>query len=497
MVTILSGTYAWIIFILTAIFMVLLSYGIWTRTKVSSAETFMVANRMVPWGMITASIAATELWAGSILASAEGVYNWGISGMWIYALPTGIAFSVFAFVGRRARYLVPNGITVGSWMRERYNSVTHVLFTLVALYIMFVFTMFQVIGGATLFSVLFDINYATAAAVIALVFTLYFLIAGLWSTLITAFIQYFVVVLILIIMVPYITIQLGGPGEIWRDFQANMPDPEMTNPFRTDAIWGYFLLTLGGWGVIATMSNYAWQRAYAVERGGVFRGLFWGGWAWVPLALASSTMGIAGVALGIEVEVGTDIFPSVVSQVVGTFGALWLAVALLFAIYSSGAAYLGGFSSLIMHDLYQAYFEKTRNERRDLMAVRGISVAYGVLIAVMVVALRRVSLLDFMLSTGVFISAAFFPIIAGLWWRRASSFGASLGIVGSVLVCLYLLLGTDVQLTWVYIASYVFSVSLTVLGSLIVKDDFDFEGLRARHLRLAEESRQRARAEHA
>ena len=44
------------------------------------------------------------------------------------------------------------------------------------------------------FSLVFDIDYTTAAVCIALVFTLYFLFAGMWSTLVTAFVQYFVVV---------------------------------------------------------------------------------------------------------------------------------------------------------------------------------------------------------------------------------------------------------------------------------------------------------------
>jgi urea-proton symporter len=479
---VMPGSWAWGIFAATAIAMFGASYWIWAKTRISTAQSFMVANRGVSWGLIAASIAATELWAGSMLASAEGVYIWGVSGIWIYALPTGIAFTVFGFVARRARYLVPAGITVGSWMRERYGSVTHVLFVLVALYIMFIFTMFQVIGGATLFTALFDIDYATASIAIAAVFTLYFLLAGLWSTLVTAFIQYFVVVSILIVLVPVITLSMGGPMAIWSDFQANWSGPEMGQLVRGDAVWGYFLQTLGGWGVIATMSNYAWQRAYAVEERFVLRAMVMGGWSWVPLALVSSTMGIAGIALGLELDVATDVFPTVVFEVTGVIGAVFFAVALLFAIYSSGSAYLGGFSSLILHDVYENYLERQHDERRNLKIIRYVSVAYGIGIAIAVVALQRVSLLELMLTTGVFISAAFFPIIFGLFWRRTSAFGASSGIVASVGFCLYLLLGTDVQLTWIYITSYVISLTVTIGFSLARPDDFDFEAMRQRYL---------------
>jgi len=188
----------------------------------------------------------------------------------------------------------------------------------------------------------------------------------------------------------------------------------------------------------------------------------------------------------------------VVSTVTGTWGAVWLALALLFAIYSSGAAYLGGFSSLIMHDLYQKYVEKrpenetvsakAARDKKELLYIRLISIAYGVGIAIVVVLLQKVSLLDTMLSTGVFISAAFFPIVAGLWWKRTSSLAATLGIVASVGICLYLMLWTDVELTWVYIASYAISVGVTVLVSLIKPDDYDYEALRERMSLAAEQA---------
>ena len=474
---VLPQLWGWGILGLTALLMFVMSYWIYTRTRVNDSESFLVASRGVSWGLIAASIAATELWAGSLLASAEGVFNWGLSGIWIYALPTGISFTVFALVARRARYLVPHGITVGSWVKERFGSSTHVIFILVALYIMFVFTMFQVIGGAILFSSMFGINYTTASIIIAVVFVGYYLIAGLWSSLVTSFIQYFVVVLILLGIVPWVYYTLGGPGAIFDMIAKNVTEPQQLNLFRSDAILNYFLMTLGGWGVIATMSNYAWQRAYAVEEKHVTKALLVGGWSWVPLALVSSTMGAVGIGLGLKLKLATDVFPAVVSAVLPVGASIFLAVALLFAIYSTGTAYIGGFTALVTSDLYQDYIKKTPG-LASLKFVRIVSVIFGLLVTVAVVSLQKVSLLQVMLTTGVFISAPFFPIVLGLYWKKTSMLGANIATVAALVVTTYLLLFSQAPLWLIYVLSYVISLSLVYIITMLKPDNFDFEKMR-------------------
>ncbi|HLS65424.1 MAG TPA: hypothetical protein VK029_00325, partial [Pseudogracilibacillus sp.] len=77
------GSWAWIIIIVTGILMFGSSWWIYTKSRVADAETFMVASRGVRWGLIAASVAATELWAGSLLGAAEGTYTWGLAGLWM------------------------------------------------------------------------------------------------------------------------------------------------------------------------------------------------------------------------------------------------------------------------------------------------------------------------------------------------------------------------------------------------------------------------------
>lgn len=477
--TVFPGSWAWAIIIVTGILMFGSSWWIYNRSKVSDGETFMVASRGVRWGLIAASVAATELWAGSLLGAAEGTYTWGLSGLWMYWLPTPISFTIFAFIAVRVRKLLPDGVTIGSFAHIRFGKAGHITFSLIALWIMALFTMLQIIGGAAFFSGIFDISYTTTSIVLAAVFLGFYLIAGLWSSLITSFIQYFVVVIILLGLVPYVYYKLGGAGAIYDMAVANLTktQPEKLNLFRLDAITGYFLVQLFSFGAIATLSNYAWQRAFAVEDTGVKKAFIWGGWSWAPLAMVSSLVGFVGLAIGLSLDYPTDVFPQVVADVLSTPFTIFLAISVLFAIYSTGGAYLGGMSSLVTSDFYEKYINQNATKKESLRFVRVSSVVIAIFILVATIMLQKVSLLTAILTVGGFVGAPFFPIVLGLWWRKTSTIAVVIAITVSVLLVSFFLL-TGIIPQWIaYLTCILVSLILTVVISLIKPDNFDFEEL--------------------
>lgn len=477
--TVFPASWAWTIIIISAVLMFGSSWWIYKRSKIKDAETFMVASRGVRWGLIAASIAATELWAGSLLGAAEGSYIWGLSGLWMYWLPTPIAFTVFAFIAIRVRKLLPEGVTIGSFAKMRFGTSGHIVFSLIALWIMALFTMLQIIGGAAFFSGIFEISYTTTAIVLAAVFLGFYLIAGLWSSLITSFIQYFVVVLILLGLVPIVFYQLGGPGAVYDMALTNLSnsEPEKMELFRWDAIAGYFLVQFFSFGAIATLSNYAWQRAFAVEKSGVKKAFIWGGWSWAPLAMVSSLVGFIGLAIGLSLDYSTDVFPQVIANVLSTPFAIFLAVAILFAIYSTGASYLGGMSSLVTSDIYEQYINKNATKEQSLRFVRLSSIVIAIIVLIATILLQKVSLLAATLTVGGFVGAPFFPIVLGLWWKKTSSVAVVTAItVSVVLVSFFLLTGIIPQ--WIaYLTCILLSLVLTVVISLIKPDNYDFDKL--------------------
>ncbi|MCL7749969.1 sodium:solute symporter family protein [Halalkalibacter alkaliphilus] len=467
----------------SGIFMILLAIWAKNQFSVNNTEAYMVAGRGVPAGIIAASIIATELWAGTIMASAEGVYTWGVAGIWMYALPTALSYTVFSYIAPRVRELVPKGMTIGGWIKTRFDSKAHIVFILVALYIMIVFALFQVVGGAIMLHSLFGVNYQMAAVLVATVFTLNVIIGGLWSSVIADYIQYIAVGLIVIFLVPWLIIEAGGPSQIYAGIQSLEIASQQLNLFRADAFLGYFAVTLGGWGVIATLSNSSWQRVFAVDKKGLRKALLFGGWGWVPIAISCSLVGLVGLSLNIEVANPSEIFPQVVQYLLPSGAIIFFATAVLLAVYSSGDTYLNGISSMITNDIYKGYVNKNVSDKQTLKIARITAVVVAVVIVLS--SLKQVSLLELMLSTGVMISAPFFPLVLSLWWRKTSSLAVTSAISLTVIVAATLLLFTSVPLYITYISSYILSLTVTVVVTLIKPDNFDFEALKKENAKSA------------
>ncbi|RSK49223.1 sodium:solute symporter family protein [Bacillus canaveralius] len=467
----------------SGICMVLLAFWAKNQFSVDNAEAYMVAGRGVPAGIIAASIIATELWAGTIMASAEGVYTWGVAGIWMYALPTGLSYTVFAFIGPRVRGLLPTGMTIGGWIKRRFDSKAHIIFTLVALYIMLVFALFQVVGGAIMLNSVFGMNYQISAILVASVFTLNVLIGGLWSSVVSDYIQYIAVGLIVIFLIPWLIVDAGGPQQIFAGLQSIEGSAQKLDLFRADAFLGYFAVTLGGWGVIATLSNSSWQRVFAVDEKKLRKALLFGGWGWVPIALCCSLVGLIGLSLNLEVTNPSEIFPQVVQYLLPSGAIIFFAIAVLLAVYSSGDTYLNGISSMITNDIYKEYINKDISDKQTLKIARITAVMVAV--TVVLSSLKQVSLLELMLSTGVMISAPFFPLVLSLWWKKTSSIAVTLANVLTIGVATYLLLFTDVPLYVTYISSYIISLVVTVVVTLIAPDNFDYHALKNESIKSA------------
>lgn len=429
------------------------------------------------WGLVAASITATELWAGTILASAEGCYTYGLSGLICYWIPTVFSYVVFAFLAKRIRKIIPNGLTLGTFVKKRFGKVAHILYTLIALWIMILFTMLEELGGATFFSQMFNIDYNVACIAIGIIFLVIYLAAGIWSATITSFVQYFLVVIFLLILVPTVFVKLGGASNIYQMAYDNLiiVAPEKLQVFSLNTFLNYFLVQFFSFGAIATLSNYAWQRAYAVDAKDVGKAMAWGGLGWGPLAMVSALMGFVGLALGINTENTSSIFPIVLQQLLPIGFSVVFAIMILFAIYSTGTSYLGGMASLIVSDLYEAVTEKQIDKKKSLKIVRILSVIITIGITIGVIAIKNVSLLGAQLTAGAFVGAPFFPILFGLFWKKTSKLAASVSVIVSIILAsVFLITGALPQ--WLsYGLCIGISLILTIVISLIKPDNYNFD----------------------
>ncbi len=151
----------------------------------------------------------------------------------------------------------------------------------------------------------------------------------------------------------------------------------------------------------------------------------------------------AGASMGVVDTLANKdmIFVSVIEQYLPSIlGGIMLA-GLMAAIMSSADAMLLAISAGIAHDIYKEHINPKATER----FVTGLGLAVMIIASIVgiLIAIDPPGLIAIMVGwVGGFLLSGFgFPIVLGLWWKRANTTGALAGMLGGVIVFLILVVG--------------------------------------------------------
>src|SRR3954447_6720673 len=102
--------------------LVLLGLVYYIKTRlVRSTRDFVIANRKIGFGFGVAGMISIWTWAMAVMMSAAQTYTYGLSGLFWFTVPNGLAvISVIPFA-RKIRSLMPEGYTIPEFVRERFN----------------------------------------------------------------------------------------------------------------------------------------------------------------------------------------------------------------------------------------------------------------------------------------------------------------------------------------------------------------------------------------
>ena len=91
-------------------------------------ESYLVADRKMPWWIAAFSIAATWVWAPSMFVAAEKAYTQGLPGVFWFVVPNVLTLVLFGFFASWMRKIKPDGWTFSAFIREKYSNRTHNLY---------------------------------------------------------------------------------------------------------------------------------------------------------------------------------------------------------------------------------------------------------------------------------------------------------------------------------------------------------------------------------
>src|SRR5262252_8062861 len=91
------------------------------RNLVSSTKDFVIANRRIGFGFGVAGLISIWTWAMAVMMSAAQTYTYGLSGLFWFTVPNGLAVILVIPFARKIRSLMPNGYTIPEFVKVRFG----------------------------------------------------------------------------------------------------------------------------------------------------------------------------------------------------------------------------------------------------------------------------------------------------------------------------------------------------------------------------------------
>ena len=412
--------------------------GLYAATRVTTAKDFAVAGRHLPLPVVTATVFATWFGSETVLGISATFVKDGLNG--VVSDPFGSSLClIFAglFFARKLYRL--NLLTIGDYYRLRYNRVVEVFCTLciVMSYLGWVSAQIKALG--LVFSVVtggaVDQNMGMIlGAAIVLTYTTF---GGMLSVAVLDFIQMSVIMGGLLYIVYVIAGLTGGVGEVI----AHASAAGKLNFFPQEAHYTSWVPFIGAFltMMLGSMPQQdVFQRMTSAKdedtavRGSVLGGSIYFVFAFVPMFLAYAATMIDPTKFGGIIENDSQlVLPTLILNYTPVFAQVIFFGALLSAIMSCSSATLlapsVAFSENIIKEIYPNLTDK-----QFLLVMRVVIVIFASI--VLVFALSSSASIFEMVENAYKITlvAAFMPLAAGVYWKRATTQGAIFSIVAGL-----------------------------------------------------------------
>ena len=186
-------------------FVLFIGFKLWQKERQSDVVTFLLAGRQLTLPSFVATLVST--WYGGILGVGEYSYKYGISNWLVFGVPYYVAAAIFGiFIAKKARSI---GLyTIPHQLEKAYGKTV----SLIGAFFVFIMTVpaAYVLMLAVLIKFLFGITLLPGLIIGTLISTIYVLIGGFRSVIRTDVVQFSLMFLSFLILLPAAFFHYGG-----------------------------------------------------------------------------------------------------------------------------------------------------------------------------------------------------------------------------------------------------------------------------------------------
>jgi Na+/proline symporter len=349
----------------------------------------------------------------------------------------------------------------------------------------------QLYAGGNIFSLLTGVPVETVMVILATTTLTYSLISGMRASIVTDFLQYGLIIVAGLLVIPWTISAAGGFSSIAgglggvSGLHRSLFDPQVA--FNFGIVTSIGLLS----GSLSDQQH--WQRAFTIERHGLIRAYILAGFLFSIVPVAISMLGFIGANSSSGVSLPSNVDPSMIGvAVVSHFLPSWAVGSFLIMMLGGLCATLdsGLCAASSLYAMNCKVFSAEENDARDSEArgaplteevrqtlrlldakiVRsGRGAMVGITIAGLLVALAVVHVPGFGLKYlwWVFNTVAAcvaVPTVLSLYWNRLGSNGVFWGVLTAFVLGIPLFVYSNLkEITWLTVASSIGIVLVTTV----------------------------------
>lgn len=423
-----KGTYLIILF-LYLLFMLIIGYV--TSKKVTSVESFFVADKSLGFIVSLGTFAATFVSSSSVIGTTGWNYDIGWKSLWANGgTMVSIIIGSLFLMGKLREF---GESTIPDLFASRYYDKKIKLIPIIIILLMYtVFLTVEVMGAGKVLNIILGLDYTLAVIITLVVFVFYTMSGGMYAVAYTDLVQAIVGFGFIIIAAFLAVSKVGGFTQM--NLQLAQIDHELVSPVMsgsTSATVVFILWNHLVWGTGNISQPAVIVRALSAKDVRTAKtSTAWSGIVFVGFYIALMMLGGTARILFPNLQDPDFAFPTLVTNIFHpVFGGI-LMCSILAMIMSTTDSLLLVVGSTVGKDLYQDFINPKASVK-DVLKVSRIAIICVGIIAGIFSLIKPTTILKLQIFNYSTIGAAFFiPMMAGFYWERATREGAIASMIG-------------------------------------------------------------------
>ena len=395
--------------------------GILYSRKHQGLSNYLTAGRNVGTTSLTTSLVASALGAWILFGPASAATWGGIGAVIGYSLGTAFPMIAFIFLGTKIRKVFPRGHTLTEFIHYKFGKKLFKLILILTVFYMFIFLCAEVTAVSML------VNYisgtplwltATLVIVTTLVYTLY---GGLRASILTDNIQFFIVIILLLICAYYL-FSLNSEDISFQVVQTNLQHLLSSKYIPNYTAGLTFFIAVAATNLFHQGN---WQRVFAAKNNKVLKkSLLISFIIIIPIVFFMGISGIIAISLDSAVNPDLAFFSILLKDKTEFLSVIIIILAVSLAI-STIDTLVNAISSLVVVDGKNLYGDP---KKRDFLRLSKIFIIILSVIS-LIIASKGFSILYLFLLADLLCCAAVFTVFYGFYQKNFNERNAIISIL--------------------------------------------------------------------